>query len=148
MASQLSILHRNGGFHRNVRPENIYLDVTGRACLIRGDNEPDSAGCVDYLAPEQALNAGRVDERSDIYSLGCTLYFVLTGQPPFPDGTVSERLLKHQSATPTAVASLRSDVPPELGAICDRMLAKQPKKRYQTAAEVVEATQQWLGTVG
>ena len=140
-------MHRNSDFHRNVRPENIYLDVTGRACLIRGDSEPDSAGCVDYLAPEQALSTDRVDERSDIYSLGCTLYFLLTGQPPFRDGTVSERLLRHQSATPTPIARLRSDVPRELIAICDRMLAKQPKERYKTAAEVVEATQEWLGTV-
>jgi serine/threonine protein kinase len=148
VASQLSVLHRSGDFHRNVRPENIYLDVTGRACLISGDNDPASSGCADYLAPEQALNADRVDERSDIYSLGCTMYFLLTGQPPFPDGTVSERLRQHQIATPVPIASVRPDVPQELAAICERMLAKQPKERYQTAAEVVEATQQWLGTVG
>jgi eukaryotic-like serine/threonine-protein kinase len=76
VASQLSVLHRDGGFHRNVRPENNYLDVTGRACLINGENEPASAGCADYLAPEQALSADRVDERSDTYSLGCTMYFL------------------------------------------------------------------------
>ena len=66
-------------------------------------NEENVLGTADYLAPEQALNSHEADSRSDIYSLGCTLYFLLTGSPPFPEGSISERLLKHQTAKPESI---------------------------------------------
>lgn len=93
----------------------------------------------DYLAPEQVLNSTEADPRSDIYSLGCTLYFLLVGTPPFGDGSISETLLKHQTAMPTPIDQLRPDVPKELAQICAKMMAKKPADRYQTAAEVVAA---------
>ncbi len=81
-------------------------------------------GTVDYLAPEQALDSHKVDARADIYSLGCTLYFMLSGDAPFPQGTIPQRLLQHQSGEPVDIRKIRSDVPDELIAICSKMMAK------------------------
>src|SRR5438128_2569724 len=81
-------------------------------------------GTADYLAPEQAIDSHSVDARADIYSLGCTLYFLLVGDPPFPEGTLSQRLMKHQTAEPKSVFEVRPDAPKELVAICQRMMAK------------------------
>jgi eukaryotic-like serine/threonine-protein kinase len=93
----------------------------------------------DYLAPEQALNSSKPGPRIDIYSLGCTLYFLLVGTPPFGDGSVSETLFKHQTAMPTPIDQLRPELPKELEQICAKMLAKNPADRYQTAGEVAAA---------
>jgi serine/threonine-protein kinase len=93
-------------------------------------------GTADYLSPEQARNANAVDVRGDIYSLGCTLYYLLTGQPPYPDGTLMQKILKHQQEAPPAVDGFRGDVPAGLSAVLQRMLAKRPEDRYQTPAAV------------
>lgn len=93
-------------------------------------------GTPDYIAPEQCADARSADIRSDIYSLGCTLYFALTGQPPFPHGTLVEKLNAHSSATPPAIDATRDDVPPELNRILARMMAKDPAQRYQTPGEL------------
>ena len=92
-------------------------------------------GTMDYLAPEQARNAHRVDRRADLYSLGCTLYHLLAGQPVFPGGTPLEKILCHQSNPPPSIRELRPDVPAELAAVIGEMLAKRPEERTQTAAE-------------
>lgn len=96
-------------------------------------------GTADYLAPEQAVNAGLADIRSDIYSLGCTFYFLLTGQPPFPDGKLMQKILLHQQAKPRAVTEVRCDVTAPVIAILDRMLAKRPEDRFHTPASVALA---------
>jgi hypothetical protein len=96
-------------------------------------------GTVDYLAPEQALGTSEFDHRADIYSLGCTLYFLLTGRPPFPDGSLHERLMKHQAVDPEPIGKFREDAPEELVAICTKMMAKSPGDRPQSAAEVSTA---------
>ena len=96
-------------------------------------------GTVDYLSPEQARNAGTVDIRGDIYSLGCTFYYLLTGQAPFPDGSLMQKILKHQQAEPAPVDSFRGDVPASLTLLLRRMLAKDPDERYQTPAAVALA---------
>lgn len=96
-------------------------------------------GTPDYLAPEQALDFHQADHRADVYSLGCTLYFLLTGQPPFAGGTLAQKLLKHQQSPPPDVAPLRPDLPPEFPALLQRMLAKRPEDRFQSMAEVVQA---------
>jgi eukaryotic-like serine/threonine-protein kinase len=93
-------------------------------------------GTADYLAPEQARNANLADIRSDIYSLGCTLYFLLAGQPPFPDGTLMQKILQHQQATPKPLSDFRADVPDGLTALLKRMLAKDPEQRFKTPASV------------
>ena len=94
---------------------------------------------VDFLAPEMALNSYVNDPRSDIYSLGCTMYFLLAGRPPFPNGNTAERLLQHQIATPETIQSLRPDVPVALVSICETMMAKKPSDRFQTAKKVGDA---------
>jgi serine/threonine protein kinase len=87
-------------------------------------------GTADYVAPEQARDPCLVDIRADIYSLGCTLYFLLTGQPPFRGGSLMKKLLQHQEAERPQVREVRSDVPEELAAIVNRMMARQPEERY------------------
>src|SRR5262249_47972247 len=96
-------------------------------------------GTPDYMAPEQATNAGQADIRADIYSLGCTLYFLLTGRPPYPGGTSVEKVLAHLRQKPQPVRELRSDVPTDLVRVIERMMARDPADRYQTPAEVAAA---------
>jgi serine/threonine-protein kinase len=88
-------------------------------------------GTADYIAPEQARDPRLVDIRADIYSLGCTFYFLLTGRPPFPGTSLMQKLVQHQQAEPTPVRELRPELPEELAAIVHKMLAKQPESRYQ-----------------
>jgi len=101
-------------------------------------------GTADYLAPEQALNSHKVDHRADIYGLGCTLYYLLTGRPPFPEGTLAQRIAKHQSEMPTSIKKLRPDCPGEIEGICVKMIQKDPKYRYQCAADVAEALRNFV----
>ncbi|OAI48996.1 hypothetical protein AYO44_00925 [Planctomycetaceae bacterium SCGC AG-212-F19] len=96
-------------------------------------------GSVDYMSPEQALDFRRVDIRGDIYSLGCTFFFLLTGQPPYPDGTSAQKLLCHQMKEPPPIDQFRRDVPPGILAVLQRMIEKQRENRYQTPVEVVRA---------
>jgi len=93
-------------------------------------------GTVDYLAPEQAKNSRTVDRRADLYSLGCTFYFLLAGRPPFPGGSGMDKLLKHQLDPPCPIQQLCPHVPDGLAAVVHRLLAKKPEERFQTAAEV------------
>lgn len=98
-------------------------------------------GTPDYIAPEQIANSRAADIRSDIYSLGGTFYFLLTGVPPFPGGSIVDKLIAHHQRTPRAVNELRPDIPPEVAAIVARMLAKEPRDRFQTPAELSHALQ-------
>jgi serine/threonine-protein kinase len=93
-------------------------------------------GTPDYIAPEQCADARSADIRADIYSLGCTLYFALTGQPPFPHGSVVQKLAAHSDTEPASIRSLRPDVPVELERIVARMMAKDPAKRYQMPSDL------------
>lgn len=93
-------------------------------------------GTADYLAPEQARNANQADIRSDLYSLGCSLYFLLTGQPPFPDGTLMQKILLHQQAEPRPIDEIRTDVPAAVTALVKRLMEKDPQNRFQTPASV------------
>jgi serine/threonine protein kinase len=102
-------------------------------------NAGDLIGSVDYLAPEQTLDPHRVDHRADLYSLGCTLYFLLTGQPPFAGGTVAQKLARHQHEAAAPLQTVRRDVPEALAALVHRLLAKQPDERFSTAAEAATA---------
>jgi serine/threonine-protein kinase len=155
--------HEQGLVHRDIKPANFIVDQSqtvkmldlGLAKLVEDDitsltlaNDENVLGTADYLAPEQALNSHGADARADIYSLGCTFYFVLTGRPPFSEGTISERLLKHQSEQPESLFTLRSDLPPSLGQICERMMAKKPEDRYQTAGELAMVLSDWLAERG
>ena len=96
-------------------------------------------GTADYLAPEQARNANQADIRSDLYSLGCSLYFLLTGQAPFPDGTLMQKILLHQQAEPRPIDEIRTDVPAAVTALVKRLMAKDPAERFQTPASTAMA---------
>lgn len=162
-ADGLAHAHKMGLIHRDIKPANLLVDPQGIVKLLdlglarfADDNQASLTiahdenvlGTADYLAPEQAVNSHRVDTRADIYSLGCTFYFALTGHPPFPDGTLPQRLMKHQTAEPSSIAKERPGTPAELVAICQRMMAKSPDKRYQTSREVAEALANWLSKSG
>jgi serine/threonine-protein kinase len=124
------------------------LDM-GLARLIESANRPRSGpsltregmlmGTPDYMAPEQARNARAADIRADLYSLGCTFYFLLTGQPPFPEGPVFEKLLMHQMQDPPPVETLRTGLPAALVELVRRLMAKRPEERLQTPAELIAA---------
>jgi len=96
-------------------------------------------GTPDYMAPEQAANAHAADIRADIYSLGCTLHFLLTGKPPFEADSVVAKLMAHVDQPPPTLTSTRTDAPLELSAVVARMMAKNPAERFQTPAEVAAA---------
>ena len=96
-------------------------------------------GTADFLSPEQAKNAQAVDIRGDLYSLGCTMYYLLTGQPPFPVGTLMQKLMAHQGKEPTPISQFREDVPNQVVLILRRMMAKEPDRRFQTPAAVALA---------
>jgi serine/threonine-protein kinase len=107
-------------------------------------------GTPDFLAPEQAFDSSAIDIRADLYSLGCTLYFLLTGRVPFPGGSLSEKLVKHRSHEPDPVEQTRrnnlrarpsadGEVPAAVGEVVRKLMAKRPQKRYQTPLELAEA---------
>jgi WD40 repeat protein len=98
-----------------------------------------SVGTVDYMSPEQAVNMATVDIRADIYSLGCTLYHLLTGQPPFPGGNLFSKMAKHQSVEPPPIRELRKDVPIGVEEIVRKMMAKKPDDRYRSPAHLATA---------
>jgi uncharacterized protein (TIGR03067 family) len=96
-------------------------------------------GTPDYIAPEQAQDAHTADIRADIYSLGCTLYDLLAGHAPFPEGTVVAKVMAHIQEAPRPLEEVRKDVPSALARVVERMMAKDPAKRYATPAEVAKA---------
>lgn len=101
-------------------------------------------GTADYMAPEQARDSHNVDARADLYSLGCTLFFMLAGKPPFSGGSKIEKIVSHRLEEAPRLERVRPEVPPELGAVVRKLLAKHPEDRYQTAAEVIAALTPFL----
>jgi serine/threonine protein kinase len=155
----LQHLHETGLVHRDIKPSNILVDRQGtvkildlglsrffhdqRDMLTRNLDDHSILGTADYLAPEQALDSHEVDIRADIYSLGATFYFLLTGRPLFQGKGLSQKLLSHQFKEPTPLRELRPEVPEELAAVIGRMMAKDPAARYPVPAAVVEALDPW-----
>ncbi|MCA9218134.1 MAG: serine/threonine protein kinase [Planctomycetales bacterium] len=150
--------HDAGVVHRDIKPANCLVDPTGTVKVLdmglakfshdetslSAVHKDSVVGTADYLAPEQAVNSSKVDHRADVYGLGGTLYFLLVGHPPFPEGTLTERLLKHQKEEPASIYSKRPDAPATLIDICRRMMLKNPETRIQTAAAVAAELRQWL----
>ncbi|MCH9793495.1 MAG: protein kinase, partial [Planctomycetes bacterium] len=158
----LSHAHEADMVHRDVKPGNLLVDPKGvikildlgLARFFHEDEEKSLTiahdekvlGTADYLAPEQAIDSHMVDSRADIYSLGCTLYFLLTGHPPFTEGTLAQRLMAHQIKTPPPITKDRPDTPDDLVVILEKMMEKDRDQRYQTATETAEALYEWLQT--
>jgi serine/threonine protein kinase len=147
VAAALAHLHEQGLLHRDVKPANVLLDRSGPGPRVKlldlGLARPiDRAsgkslwGTFDYMAPERGMGEP-IDARSDLYSLGCTFYHLLTGQAPFPDGAWSAKLLRHRLDTPVPVRQLRPDVPLTVAAVVAKLLARDPADRYATAAEAL-----------
>jgi eukaryotic-like serine/threonine-protein kinase len=118
--------------------------VDGAQKRIEGEHQPDLEGTPDYLAPERAHDAAAADIRSDLYSLGCTFYYLLTGHVPYPGGTWSEKLVRHHFETATPLHEFRADVPADVMGIVYRLMAKHPAERFQCPAEAAKALEQWL----
>jgi eukaryotic-like serine/threonine-protein kinase len=146
--------HEVGLVHRDIKPGNLLLDRLGVVKVLdmglaRFFHEDTAAfikeyevgyiiGTADYVAPEQIIDS-RVDIRADIYSLGGTLYYLLVGKSPFQDGNNAQKMIWHQVRQPRSLRALRPDVPEGLVQVVEKMLAKEPGRRYQTPAEVIAA---------
>lgn len=152
VAEALEHAYRRDVVHRDIKPSNVLVMPNGHVKLVdmglarlhqveSPANDLTASGVTlgtfDYMSPEQARDPRSADVRSDLYSLGCTLYFMLTGQPPFPEGTVLQKLLSHTSDEPPDPRTLRRDLPEEVTAVVSKMLAKHPTKRYQTPSELI-----------
>ena len=160
-AEGLSHAHRRELVHRDIKPANLLLTNDGVVKILDLGlalvNQEDSEsltllynervmGTADYLSPEQAVNSHNVDRRADIYSLGCTLYFLLTGHPPFPKGTLAQRIAMHQTQEPADVRESRVDCPEPLVEICRHMMKKNVHERYQNCVDVKVELLGWLET--
>lgn len=167
-ATGLQHAHERGMVHRDIKPHNLMVaadgttkildfglasltpDAVSTANAVEARSDLTIAGAImgtpDFISPEQANDARQVDIRSDIYSLGATLYYLLSGRVPFGNGSVMHKLKSHAQVEPAPLDSVRDDVPHELVAIASRMMAKDPDERYLTPKEVADALESFLRT--
>ncbi len=169
----LHYAHQKGMIHRDVKPGNLLLQTEslagpggqpvitptvkitdfGLARLHEPGGKTDSGpgrrnvlmGTPDYVAPEQVQDAAKADSRSDLYSLGCTFFHLLSGRVPFPGGRALEKLVRHATEAPPAVERLRPEVPAAVAAVVRRLMAKRPEDRFATAAEVAAVLAPFCG---
>ncbi len=163
-ARGLEHAHKLGIFHRDIKPANLLLDKQGTVKILDMGlariQEPEKTaakvdeeaaltgkgnivGTVDYMSPEQAMNSRNADHRSDIYSLGITLHFLLTGKPMFGGDTVLARIMAHRETPVPSLRAARRDVPREVDTILQRMAAKKREDRYQSATALIADLANW-----
>ena len=151
-ATGLGYAHDMGLVHRDIKPENVLIRPDGTVKILDfglamiGGSETEFSlstllgqnclGTADYIAPEQSIDSLNVDRRADIYSLGCTFYFLVTGQLPFPAESVAKKLEGHRKHRPRRVNDLNPKIPEKIAKIIRKMMAKSPDKRFQNTSEV------------
>ncbi len=159
IAVGLEYAHGRGLVHRDLKPSNIMVTPNDHAkvldlglAIMEGEGPSDRlvvggqgyvVGTMDYLAPEQAEDALNVDARADMYSLGCTLYFALTGRPPFAGGTAHQKIKRHCTEEPTLASQLNPLVQPAFETILVKMMNKRPEARFASMTELHEALSPW-----
>jgi serine/threonine protein kinase len=158
VADALEYAHGLSLVHRDLKPSNIMVTQEGQAKILdfglalqMGELElvevvggrGYAVGTMDYISPEQAVDSYLVDERSDLYSLGCSLYFALAGQPPFPGGSKRDKIQQHLRSEPAPLANLVPGLPPDFAGVVATLMAKNPQDRYPSARVVSEVLQRW-----
>lgn len=160
-ARALAYAHREGIIHRDIKPSNLLIDDAGNVKLLDVGlariNQPDEQqaasesdltttgmvmGTPDYMSPEQALNTRLASEPSDVYSLGCTLHFLITGRPPYARGTTMERLLAHREQPIPSLRNLNHGIPVSVDLLLTSMLAKSPEQRLSSMQSLVQQIEQ------
>ncbi len=153
----LAAAHAAGLVHRDIKPSNLMITPDGDAKVLDlglaravGMGEENSlthpnavVGTLDYASPEQLSNASKADARSDLYSLGCTIYFALCGQPPFDGGDIVSKMFRHRMDDAEPLERLARSVPSAFAAIVRKLMAKDPADRYQTAKELKADLARW-----
>jgi serine/threonine-protein kinase len=155
LADGLGAAHRSGLIHRDIKPSNIMITPEGDVKLLdmglaraldddKGFTRVNTVlGTVDYASPEQLRDAGNADVRSDLYSVGCTLYFALAGKPPFEGGDVINKIFKQRMEDPQPLESIARGVPLAFAAVVRKLMSKKPDERYQSCAELRADLVRW-----
>jgi serine/threonine-protein kinase len=163
VALGLQYAHERGLVHRDIKPSNLLVTRTGQVKIldlglarlagtaleeitgpVNGVHGSGLAGTPDYIAPETAEDSRKADIRSDLYSLGCTFYFLLTGEVPFPGGCWTEKLLRHRLDSAPSVYVIRPEIPAEVAGIIQRLMAKDPAERFATPGQLAAELADWL----
>ncbi len=158
IALALEHVHARGLIHRDIKPSNIMITPHDHAKvldlglgMLKGEvGDPSVVGGVgyivgtmDYIAPEQTTDPTKIDVRADLYSLGCTLYFALSGNPPYPGGSRRDKIKRQRTVEATPLKLLRPELPSGFLAIVNKLMEKDPEDRYPNATAVVEALKPW-----
>jgi eukaryotic-like serine/threonine-protein kinase len=160
VADGLAHAHETGLVHRDLKPSNIMVTPNGHAkvldlglALAVDEDVPADreivggqgyvVGTMDYIAPEQVDDPTGVDARADLYAMGCSLYYALTGQPPFPGGTSIEKMKRHRTEYPDPLTDFNPTVPAEFARVVQKLMEKSPARRYQSAQQARDALLPW-----
>lgn len=159
VASGLDHAHRQGLIHRDLKPSNIMVTPRGHAkvldlglAMTHGEEVEDHmvvggkgyiVGTMDYIAPEQTLDAAAVCPQVDLYSMGCSMYYALTGQPPFPGGTARDKVRRHRSEEPRPLEELRPGLPEGFVSLVRRLMSKRPEDRPESSAAAGQLLRVW-----